>query len=101
AEDDLSEVQMVRHKQLMGRFMKGLIGEGSIAYGPDVEHALKMNAVDILMLSEDLPEDEIESLYDKAKISGSRVEIMSTEFEEGFQLSKTFKGKAAILRYKL
>ncbi|MFH1403140.1 MAG: peptide chain release factor aRF-1 [Candidatus Altiarchaeota archaeon] len=101
AEDDLSEVEMVRQKKLMERFMKGLIGEGNIAYGPDIEAALDSNAVDTLLLSENLPEDEIEVMYDKAKSTGSVVEIVSVDFEEGFQLWNTFKGKAALLRYRI
>jgi peptide chain release factor subunit 1 len=99
--DDLKEVEMVRQKVWMQRFMKALIDDGPIAYGPDLEKAMDANAVDVLLLSEKLDEKELENLYDKAQASGSKVEILSDEFEEGFQLLNTFKGKAAILRYKL
>jgi peptide chain release factor subunit 1 len=101
SQDDLAEVEMVRQKVWMQRFMKSLIEEGPIAYGPDLENALDRNAVDMLLLSEKLPEEELERLYEKAHTAGSKVEILSDEFEEGFQLMNTFKGKAAILRYKL
>ena len=53
------------------------------------------------MLSAKLDEEEIELLYEKAQKSGSTVEILSDEFEEGHQLWQTFKGKAAILRYRI
>jgi peptide chain release factor subunit 1 len=99
--DDLREVEMVRHKVWMQRFMKSLIEDGPIAYGKDLEHALDVNAVEMLLLSEKLPEREIEDLYDRAHSSGAKVEILTDEFEEGFQLWNTFKGKVAILRYKL
>jgi len=99
--DDLKEVEMVRQKVWMQRFMKALIEDGPIAYGPDVERALAANAVDMLLLSEKLPEAEVEGLYDKAQAAGTKVEILTDEFEEGFQLLNTFKGKAALLRYKI
>ncbi|MFH0861658.1 MAG: peptide chain release factor aRF-1 [Candidatus Altiarchaeota archaeon] len=99
--DDLKEVEMVRQKVWMQRFMRGLIDDGPIAYGPDLERALAANAVDVLLLSENLPEDELENLYERVHSSGGKIEILSDDFEEGFQLWNTFKGKVAILRYKL
>ena len=92
---------MVRQKVWMQRFMKSLIEDGPIAYGPDLEKALSQNAIDVLLLSEKLDERELEDLYDRAHAAGSKVEILSDEFEEGFQLLNTFKGKAALLRYKI
>ncbi len=101
AEDDLREVEMVRQKALMQRFMKELIEDGLAAYGPDTDTALDANAVDTLLLSEKLPEEDIERDYEKARAAGTAVEIMSDEFEEGYQLWNTFKGRAAILRYRI
>ena len=101
SEDDLREVEMVRHKTHIQRFMKLLIDDGPIAYGPDLEKALNANAVDILLLSEELDEDEIDKYYELAQVQGATFEIVSAGFEEGFQLWNTFKGKAAILRYKM
>jgi peptide chain release factor subunit 1 len=99
--DDLKEVEMVRQKVWMQRFMRGIIEDGPIAYGADLEAALDKNSVDVLLLSENLDEKVLEDLYDRARAAGSKVEILSDEFEEGFQLWNTFKGKAAILRYKV
>ena len=101
SESDLREVEMVRHKAHMQRFMKFLIEDGPIAYGPDLEKALDANAVDVLMLSEKLDEDLVDIYYEKAKQQGAKFEIVSADFEEGFQLWNTFKGKAAILRYRM
>jgi peptide chain release factor subunit 1 len=99
--EDLKEVEMVRQKVHIQKFMKLLIEDGPIAYGPQLMKALESNAVDVLLLSSNLNEDELESLYEQAKNQGSKVEIVSDEFEEGYQLQNTFKGKAAILRYKI
>ncbi len=101
AQDDLSSVALVRQKMLMQKFMKRLIGDGLCAYGADVEKALALGAVDTLLLSETLPEDEVDRLYEQAQALGSKVEIVSKDFEEGFQLSNTFGGKAALLRFKI
>ncbi len=99
--DDLKEVEMIRQKVWFQRFMRSLIEDGLAAYGPDLVRAVDINAVDVLLLSEKLDERELETLYDKAQASGARVEILSDEFEEGVQLWNTFKGKAAILRYRI
>jgi len=101
AEDDLIEVEMVRQKQHIQKFMKLLIEDGPIAYGPDLERAIDTNAVDVLLLSENLPEDDVDNYIERAKKSSTTVEIVSADFEEGFQLWNTFKGKAALLRYKM
>jgi len=101
SKDVLSEVQMVRQKVLMQRFMKELVNDANYAYGDDVERALGMGAVETLLLSEKLDEKRIDKLYEKAKSTGTNVEIISDDFEEGTQLWLTFAGKAAILRYKI
>jgi len=101
AEDDLKEVEMVRQKALMQRFLRGIIEDGPVAYGPDVERAVGAGAVETLLLSDKLPSDEIDSLYERVKSLGGVVEILSDEFEEGFQLFNTFRGKVALLRYRL
>ncbi|MFH1835820.1 MAG: peptide chain release factor aRF-1 [Methanobacteriota archaeon] len=101
AQDDLESVALVHQKMLMQRFMKGLIGDGQVAYGADVEKALDMGAVDTLLLSDTLTEDEIDRLYEQALETKVTVEIVSGGFEEGFQLANTFGGKAGLLRFKV
>jgi len=102
SKDVLSEVKLVRQKELMRKFLKRLVkGEPTAIYGKEVERALELGAVDTLLLSEELPAEEIDRLYEKAKLCNSKVEILPTNFEEGFQLIKTFAGKAALLRYAI
>lgn len=101
AKDDLSEVEMVRQKNLIQRFLYQLVSEGMIAYGSEIDGALDAGAVDILLLSDKLDDKEIDRLYEKAKLTGAAVEIVSDSFEEGFQLQNTFSGKAALLRFKV
>jgi peptide chain release factor subunit 1 len=101
SKDLLSEVQIVRQKTLVQRFLKELVNEGNYAYGNDVETALQAAAVDTLLLSEKLDAATLDKLYEMAKAVGTTVEVVSPDFEEGTQLWTTFGGKAAILRYKM
>ncbi|VVB54750.1 Peptide chain release factor subunit 1 [uncultured archaeon] len=99
--DDLKEVELIRHRVGMQRFLKILVKDGPVAYGADVETALAANAIDTLFISEALPDEQIDDLYERAKATGATVEILDETSEEGSQLHKSFQGKAAILRYKI
>ena len=101
SKDVLSEVQLVRQKICMQKFMKELVNDGAFAYGDDVDMAVSAGAAETLLLSEKLDEGVIDHLYEAAKGVGANVEIISDDFEEGVQLWLTFGGKAAILRYKI
>lgn len=101
SKDLLSEVQLVRQRTYMQRFLRELVNEGNYAYGDDVEKALLAGAVDVLLLSEKIDESTMDRLYEMAKQTGAKTEIVSADFEEGTQLWTTFGGKAAITRYKL
>ncbi len=101
SKDVLSEVEVVRQKDLMQQFMKRLVSDGAIAYGPDVAPSLEAAAVESLLLSESLPDNDIDALYEQAEATGAIVEILNEDFEEGFQLKNTFGGKAALLRYRI
>jgi len=101
SKDDLSEVEMIRQKASMQEFTKRLVADGAIAYGADVETALKSGAVDTLLLSETLEEEEIDRLYEAGKKTNVKTEIVGDHFEEGFQLANTFGKKAALLRFKI
>ncbi|BAI62752.1 peptide chain release factor subunit 1 [Methanocella paludicola SANAE] len=61
AEDTLSDLEVVKEKKLMERFMRELVSEGGLAaYGEDsVRNNLKMGSVDVLLLSEDLRRSRI------------------------------------------
>lgn len=103
SDEDLKEVEAAQHRVFMQRFMKDLVkGAGLAAYGmAEVSKALDLGAVDTLLLSENLPEDRIDEFVSKAEQTGTTVEIVSDNFEEGNQLWVAFGGIAAILRYNL
>ncbi|MCK4491360.1 MAG: hypothetical protein KAU03_01970, partial [Candidatus Altiarchaeales archaeon] len=100
-QDVLGDVEMVRHKVLMQEVLKRVVKGGHVAYGSDVEGAISTGAVETLLMSDKLDEGVIDRLYEGVKSSGGSVEIVSVNFEEGFQLWDTFGGKAALLRFKI
>lgn len=72
-----------------------------VAYGKkEVESALEVGAVEKLLLSESLPEEEIEEFQDMADVHNTEVQIISVDTREGAQL-RELGGIAAILRYAL
>jgi len=103
SKDVLKEVESAEHREMMQKFMHDLVkNPGMVAYGKDeVNNALNAGSVDTLLLSENLDEDAIDELVKKAEATGTKVEIVSDDFEEGNQLWVAFGGMAALLRYKM
>lgn len=101
--DDLKEVEASQHRRYLQRFMKDLVkNPREVVYGwEETVRALEMGAVDVLLVSEKMDEEKIDQLMEIAEKSGSQVEIVSDEFEEGNQLWVAFGGVAALLRFRL
>jgi len=102
AQDLLPEEEVTQEKKIMNLFFKQMLDNPKkVSYGiNETLKALEINAVDTLLLSESMPEDQILELEEKAQIGGSVVKIISTETREGVQL-KDLGGIAAILRYEV
>jgi len=95
AEELLKETELVKQRNIMRSFFTLLSKDGAILYGrKSVEDALLTGRVKTLLLSSH--EKALEELTSKFS---TKVNIISTEFEEGEQLRKVFGGIAAILRY--
>jgi len=102
SKDELKEVQMIRQQNIMARFMLGLVkGTEPVSYGEEAKKHLENGVVDILLLSEEIGDEKIDMLYEIAKKNKTKVELIPTTFEEGYQLYHTFGGIGAILRYKV
>ena len=102
SEDILSKEEVINEKKIMGKFFDILNKKPNmISYGKqDVIEKLKSGIVDVLLLSEDLEEKELDELEKEAKLVGTTVHIISTETREGVQLRDIGK-IAAILRYEV
>ncbi len=60
ASDALQELDIMREKRIMNRFLKEVVNDGSAAYGEDeVRRYLEMGAVDTLLISEDLRHERV------------------------------------------
>ena len=113
ASNRLAEVQLVKDKELMNRFMKEVLSGKLSCYGvTQVQKALSMGAVEILLISELFEQDNpdmsaengdsfVKYLAETASASSADVFIISRDTEEGTSLRKAFNGLAAILRYPI
>lgn len=99
SQDILAEAAIAKEKALLQKFFEELRKEsGLVNYGKkNVERALEMGAVEIILLNEGKEEKE---LTEKAEQYGTTVEIISKDTREGGQLYQ-LGGIAAILRWKL
>lgn len=102
ADDLLAEEEISFEKKAVQDFFQHMLDTPKkITYGEkETLKALEMNAVDILLLSENLPEDKIFSFEEKAQAGGAKVKIISVETREGAQL-KEMGGIVAILRFEI
>ncbi len=102
AQDLLAEEEIMQEKKIMERFFKQMLDNPKkVTYGEkETIKALEMNAVDTLLLSENLEENRIFELEEFAGKGSAVVHIISTETREGVQL-RDLGGIAAILRYEM
>ncbi|MFC1722527.1 peptide chain release factor aRF-1 [Nanoarchaeota archaeon] len=100
--DILASEEVAKEKKIMSQFFTSLATKpGMVTYGhAHVKKAITMGAVDTLLLSESLDDEELEAFEEEANEQGTTVMIISTETREGVQLRDLGK-VAAILRYEL
>ncbi len=101
--DDLLQAEEVaEEKSIMQKFFKELsIDSGLAVYGKkDVLDAIRLGAVDTVLLSEALDDTTIEDFEQEADAMGTSVKLISTVTREGVQLKEMGKF-AGILRYSL
>jgi peptide chain release factor subunit 1 len=142
AKDRLLDMDLMREKRLILKLLEEIRkNEGALAtYGEDhVRAAIKIGAVEVLLLSEGLRKrritiecsscgtvsevsitevpnvvqcpkcnanasaaknmDIVDDLFEQAESMGTKVELISSDSEEGDMLLKAFGGIAALLRY--
>ncbi len=100
SQNNLADEVLIEEKKIMQRFFDVLAKEPSRAgYGKaDVMEKMKMGAVEIVLISEDMDDDDVEEFEKVAGEYGSEVKLVSNESREGKQLID-LGGFAAILRY--
>lgn len=103
SDDLLAEEAVVAEKKILDRFFNALSAKGggkAVYKEKDVLLALERGAADVVLISEDIEDEKLEMLEEKAEMTGAKVEMISLETVEGQQL-KEFGGIAAILRFKI
>jgi peptide chain release factor subunit 1 len=102
SQDVLAKQEIIREKEILKEFFSLLASKPNLtAYGKDnVEKALKAGAVEKLLISVNLPENDISSLEELALNINASVHFISEETEEGIQF-RNLSGIGAILRFSL
>ena len=102
SQDILVEEEVAEEKEIMQKFFKLLsIKQGMVSYGEvEVMKNLQNGVADVVLLSEDLTDKQIEDFEEEAEKVGTTIRIISTETREGVQLRDMGK-VAAILRYEV
>jgi peptide chain release factor subunit 1 len=102
AQDLLAKEEIAEEKKIMQKLFDLLAKKPKkVAYGEkEVNKALKIGAVETLLLSEKLSEEEMIAFEELAKDTSAEVKLISVETREGQQL-KDLGMVAAILRYEL
>ena len=100
--DILANQEIVYEKKLMEKFFEMLGAKPDfVAYKEEgVKKALEYGAVDTLFLSKDYGKESAKELKNIANENGTKIEMISTDTEEGKQFLN-LSGVGAILRYKL
>lgn len=103
SEEDIAEQEFIKEKKILEKFFMILGKEREkAAYGEErVNLALERGAVDLLIISKDLPKEIIAEMEKKALNIGSSVVLVSRETQEGDQFFNITKGLGAILRFSL
>ncbi|MEM3405404.1 MAG: peptide chain release factor aRF-1 [Candidatus Pacearchaeota archaeon] len=102
SKDVIAEQEITKEKKLVESFFE-MIGKGKKAiYGKEnIYKAINYGAVDTLLLSKKLKKEEIIEMQKKAESISAKIEIISTETEEGEQFYNLTKGYGAILRFDI
>lgn len=102
SQDILANQEIVYEKKLLERFFETLGEKPDMAVykEEDLRKALEYGAVETLLLSKELDKSLIKELKEKANSTNSKIEMVSTETEEGKQF-KNLSGLGGLLRFKI
>ncbi len=101
SQDLLAGQEIIKEKKILEKFFETLGEKPDMAalHEENTRQALKYGAVDTLILSKTTDKQTSKELRKLAKDTGAKIEIISTETEEGKQF-ENLGGIGAILRFK-
>lgn len=101
SQEDIVQQDLIREQKIIQNFF-AMLGKhrDKTTYGYEkTKIALERSAVETLLLSKDLPKDQMKELEQLAEASGVTVHIISTDNQDGEQFWHLTKGVGALLRY--
>ncbi len=100
--DLLAQESVIKEKQLLEKFFNTMGKDPKkVTYDKEkTKKALEYGAVDILLLSEDLDENDLTEFENLADAKSTHIEIISNETKEGQQF-KQLGGIGALLRFSI
>lgn len=100
SQDILAQQEIIHEKQILERYFRTLGEKRELATLKEepTRKALKYGAVDVLLLSKEIEKNLVKELKSMAVSTGSTIEIISTDTEEGKQFFN-LGGIGAILRF--
>lgn len=103
SQEDIAKQEFIKEKALITKFFETLgKNPGKTVYTYEkTKLALERGAVDVLMISRSLPKDQAEELVKLAEQSGTTVEFVSLENQDGEQFNNVSKGVGGILRFQI
>lgn len=101
--EDIAQQELIKEKKFVTRFLESLGKHPEkTAYGFEkTKLALERGAVELLLISKNLPKEQIMEFEKLAENIGSQVVIVSTENQDGIQFQNLTKGVGAILRFQI
>jgi peptide chain release factor subunit 1 len=100
AQEILVDIDLVRKKQIVEKFLTAIATDGGAAYGyRQVVERLQSGAVAMLLISTAVEPRRVEGLTTIASQCKTTVEMIPDDFPEGVAINNVFGGVAALLRY--
>jgi peptide subunit release factor 1 (eRF1) len=101
--EDIAQQELIKEKKILTSFFEALgKRREKTTYGYEkTKAALERGAVELLLISDKLPKEQIKELESLAENSGTEVVIIGTENQDGEQFLNLTKGTGAILRFQI
>lgn len=101
--EDIAQQELIKEKNILTKFFDTLGKKREKAtYGYEkTKVALERGAVELLLISDKLPKDQIKELEALAEASSCEVVIIGTENQDGEQFLNLTSGVGAVLRFQI
>jgi peptide chain release factor subunit 1 len=102
SQEEIAQQELIKERNLLIRFFETLgKNREKAVYGLEKTRlALERGAVELLLISKDVPKKQTEELEQMAENIGAQVEIISLDNSDGEQFLNLTKGVGAILRFQ-